>query len=156
MRLEEAIQRLDRSTAAPGTNESVKIRQRFSTILQELKYKNFPPEQLALVEHELELIFKDFNLEGNNAEKELRVHLKNFLKFLRTNFSLLPEGYCAMYGMRIGLTTGLILLLFLFFYTESSFKYYSPLGGLLLGVMLGSACDRWEKMKGRTLLTKIV
>ncbi|MCX2837381.1 hypothetical protein OQ279_04390 [Salinimicrobium sp. MT39] len=156
MRIEEAIQRLDRYTAAPGTTESVKIRQRFSTILQEVKYKNFPPEKLAPLEHKLDIMFKDINLEGNNGDEQLQAHLKNLVKFLRTDFGLVPEGYCAMLGMRVGLAAGFILLLLLFFYTESSFKYYSPLGGLLMGVMIGSACDRREKMKGKTLLTRMV
>ncbi|NJY62638.1 hypothetical protein HC174_07695 [Salinimicrobium sp. CDJ15-81-2] len=156
MRLEEAIQKLDRSVGNPGTKSSVKIKQRFSNILQEVKYKNLPQEQLSLLEQELNSIFKELDLEGKKAEVELRHHLKKLLKFLRINFSLVPEGYFAMYGMRIGLAAGLILLLFLYFYTESGYTYYSPLGGLLIGVMLGSLCDKREKVRGRSLLTRMV
>ena len=156
MKLEEAIQRLDRSTGKPGTKESARIKQRFSNILQEVKYKDLPPEQLALLEHELESIFGGLDLEAEKVEKELRVHLKDFLRFLRTNFALLPEGYCAMYGIRLGLAAGTLLLLVLLLYTESTLKFYSPLGGLLIGVMIGSLCDRRNKTRGKALLTRMV
>lgn len=156
MRLEEAIQRLDRSVGNPGTKPSVRMKQRFSNILQEVKYKNLPQEQLSLLERELEYIFNDLDLEGKKVEVELRHHLKKLLKFLRKSFSLVPEGCCAMYGMRIGLAGGLILLLFLYFYTNSSYTYYSPLGGLLFGVTLGSVYDKRNKARGKALLTRMV
>lgn len=156
MRLEEAIQKLDRSVSTTDARSSVKIRQRFSNILQEVKYKDLPQEQLSLLEQELELIFKDLDLNDKKADAELHLHLKKLLKFLRINFALIPEGYHAMCGMRIGLITGLILLLFLYFYTGSSYSYYIPLGGLLLGVMLGSLFDKRQKARGRSLLTRMV
>ena len=156
MKLEEAIQRLDRSTGHPGTNDCIKIKQRFSNILQEVKYKKLPPEQLALLEHELDSIFEGLDLEGENASQYLKIHLKDFLKFLRLNFALLPEGYCASYGMRLGLAFGTILMIILIVYTDSSLKYYSPLGGLLLGAMVGSIIDRRQKAKGKALLTRMV
>lgn len=156
MKLEEAIQRLDRSTGQPGTKDSIKIKQRFSNILQEVKYKNLPPEQLALLEHELDSIFEGLNLEEEKSAEYLKIYLKDFLKFLRVNFALLPEGYCAGYGMKLGLAFGTIIMLTLIVYTDSSLKYYSPLGGLLLGAMVGSVCDRRQKAKGRALLTRMV
>ena len=156
MKLEEAIQKLDRSAGISGSKKSVKVKQRFSNILQEVKYKNLLPEQLRLVEQELDFIFDDLDLQEEDVEVQLKSDLKGFLKFLRINFHLLPEGYCAAYGMRVGLAAGLILLLFLNFYSDSSYSYYSPLGGLLLGVLLGSAWDRREKARGRSLLTRMV
>lgn len=156
MKLEEAIQRLDRSTGVPGTKESVKIKQRFSNILQEVKYKDLPAEELVLLENHLTSIFEGLDLSKEKIDEELRIHLKDLLNFIRINFSLIPEGYCAMYGIRLGLAAGTFLLLVLWVYTESNLKYYSPLGGLLMGVMIGSACDRSRKAKGRTLLTRMV
>ncbi|WP_324718977.1 hypothetical protein [Salinimicrobium sp. HB62] len=156
MKLEEAIERLDRSLGHPGTKDSVKIKQRFSNILQEVKYKDLPPEQLALLEHELDSIFAGLDLEEEKATQYLKSHLKDFLKFLRINFALLPEGYCAWYGMRLGLAFGTLLMLILIIYTQSTYKFYAPLGGLLLGVMIGSVFDRRQKARGRALLTRMV
>lgn len=156
MKLEEAIQRLDRSTGHPGTKDSVKIKQRFSNILQEVKYKNLPPEQLALLEYELDSIFEGVDLEGEKVSQYLKIHLKHFLKFLRVNFALLPEGYCAWYGMRLGLAIGTVVMLILIVYTQFDYRFYAPLGGLLLGVMVGSVCDRRRKARGKALLTRMV
>lgn len=147
---------MDRSMGAPGTKESVRIKQRFSNILQEVKYKDLPAEQLALLEYELDSIFGGLDLEGEKVDQHLRIQLRDFLKFLRVNFSLLPEGYCALYGMRLGLAAGLFIMFVLYFYTGSNFIFYSPLGGLLLGVMVGSVCDRRNKSRGRALLTRMV
>lgn len=156
MKIEEAIQKLEQSVGSTGTKESVQIRRRFSNILQEIKYKDLPPEELSLLEYELGSIFKDLNLEDENAEKYLRVHLKGFLNYLRINFAMMPEGYCAMFGMRLGLAAGIVLMIVLLVYTESTLKYYSPLCGLLLGVMIGSVCDRRQKIRGKALLTRMV
>lgn len=156
MKLEEAIQKLDLSAGISGTRQAVKVKQRFSNILQEVKYKDLPSEQLALVEHELDSIFDGLDLEEEKASEYLKACLHDFLKFLRVNFAFLPEGYYAWYGMRLGLALGTILLFVLIIYTESNLKYYSPLGGLLLGVMVGSVCDRRKKARGRALLTRMV
>lgn len=156
MKIEEAIQKLDRSVGIPGTKESVKVKQRFSNILQEVKYKDLSPGQLSLLENKLSSIFDNLELEGENVETPLRAKIKDLLKFLRVHFALLPEGYCASFGMRVGLITGLLLLLILLVYTESTFKYYSPLGGLLLGVTIGSVYDRRQKARGKALLTRMV
>ena len=156
MKLEEAIERLDLSTTEPGTKGLVKVKQRFSNVLQEIKYKDLPQEQLSLLEHELSFIFLDLDLESKNAERSLRGHLKDLLLFLRINFALLPEGYCAMYGMRLGLASGIAVMLILFLYTEATLVFYSPLGGLLIGVMVGSYFDRKQKAMGKALLTRMV
>ncbi|MCC8360335.1 hypothetical protein [Salinimicrobium sediminilitoris] len=156
MKLEEAIQRLDRSTGVPGSGKSVKIKQRFSNILQEVKYKDLPPEQLALLEQELDSIFSGVDLQAEKVEKYLRLRLEGLLKFLRKKFALVPEGYCAMNGMRFGLAAGFVLLLVLLVFIDSVLKYYSPLSGLLLGVMVGSICDRRRKARGKALLTRMV
>ena len=156
MKLEEAIQKLDRSAGISDNKKAVRVKQRFSNILQEVKYKNLSPEELLIVEQELDFIFDDMDLQEEDIQVQLRSDLKSFLRFLRINFHLLPEGYCAAYGMRVGLIVGLLLLLFLNFYSDSSYSYYSPLAGLLIGVMLGSAWDRREKARGRSLLTRMV
>ncbi|MCY2687182.1 hypothetical protein [Salinimicrobium sp. TH3] len=156
MKLEEAIQRLDRSTGVPGSGKSIKIKQRFSNILQEVKYKDLPSEQLTLLEQELDLIFSGVDLEAEKIEKHLQLSLKGLLKFLRKKLALVPEGYCAMYGMRFGLAAGFLLLPILLVFIDSVLKYYSPLSGLLLGVMIGSICDRRRKARGKALLTRMV
>lgn len=156
MRLEEAIDKLDRSAGLPGSNRSVRIKQKFSNILQEIKYKDLSREKLNIVEKELDIIFKDLDLEGENINSELKKRLTILLKYLRRNFSLVPEGYCSMQGIKVGLSAGLVVMLALMFYSDSTINFYTPLGGLLLGFILGSLCDRIQKSKGKTLLTRMV
>lgn len=156
MKIDEAIERLDRSASISRNNRSVRIKQKFSLILQEIKYKELSQEQVLKVEKELDKIFESLDLEGKNADLELKKMLKNLLNYLRQNFSLVPEGYCSMYGLKVGLSAGLIIMLPLLFYVDSTLKFYSPLGGLLLGFVLGSFCERWQKSKGKSFLTRIV
>lgn len=156
MKLEEAIERLDRSAGLQHSQQAVRIRQRFSNILQEVKYKELSPGQKEVMETELDNIFADFDLESAGVDRILRLRLNNFIKFLRIHFALMPEGYCARLGMRFGFAGGSLVMLFSIFLTEGPYRYYWPLAGLLLGVMIGSAYDRYCKSKGRTFLTKMI
>jgi hypothetical protein len=157
MKLEEAIESLDRSAGnASGSSSSIRIKQKFSNILQEVKYKELSPEQLEIVEKELDVILKDLDLEGQNVDHELKKRLKILLDYLRQNFSIVPEGYCSLKGLRLGLSAGFLLMLPLLFYVDSTLNFYTPLAGLIIGFVLGSLCDRFQKSKGRTLLTRMV
>lgn len=156
MKLEEAIELLDRSAGIPAKNNSVRIKQKFSNILQEVKYKDLSREEVSIVEKELDKIFLNLDLEGENVHDELRTRLQLLLNYLRINFSLVPEGYCTTYGLKIGLSTGLIVMLGLLIYTDSTLKFYAPLAGLLLGFLIGSVCDRRRKNRGKSLLTRMV
>lgn len=155
MKIEEAILLFDRSTEHVVNRKELQLKQRFSNILQELKYKEFSAAQKDLLEKELDAVLNGKNLSSEDVEKELQEMLKQFLKTLRINFSLLPDGYWAGNGMLSGLVSGIILLLILLSFTDSNLKYYAPLGGLLLGVLFGSLYDRLVRKQGRTLLTKI-
>ena len=155
MKIEEAIRIFDKSTAHVVNSKELQLKQRFSNILQELKYKELTAAQKELLERELDEVLNDRNLSSEDIEKELQKMLKEFLKSLRVNFSLLPDGYWAGNGMISGLVLGVVLLLVLLGFTESNLKYYAPLAGLLLGVSIGSLCDRSVRKEGRTLLTKI-
>lgn len=156
MKLEEAIRQLDKSASLHVGKESGRIRQKFSNILQEVKYKELSGEQMFMVEKELEKIFGDIDLEDKNVDPELKARLKIFLNSLRLNYSLVPEGYCASYGVKLGLVAGLFVMLILLFYTDSTLKFFAPLGGMLLGFMVGSYHDRRQKSKGKSLLTRMV
>lgn len=156
MKLEEAIQRLDLSAGTSAQNKSVRIKQRFSNILQEVKYKDLSGEQLLIIEKELEEIFRDLDLEAKNVDVQLKRRLRILLKHLRENFALVPEGYCTESGLRFGLITGLVIMLFLLLKSHSLLMFYTPLGGLLLGFILGSLCDHRRKSKGKSLLTRMV
>ncbi|WP_029036879.1 hypothetical protein [Salinimicrobium xinjiangense] len=156
MKIEEAIQRLERSAGIPERNTSVRIKQKFSNILHEVKYKELSPDQLLRIEEELEQIFDGLDLGTENADRQLKMRLRRLLKYLRINFSLVPEGYCATYGLKLGLSGGLLIMLILLIYTSSTLTFYTPLGGLITGFIVGSLCDRRQKNKGKSLLTRMV
>lgn len=155
MKIEEVIQILDKAVGSSAGKPEARLKQRFSNILHELKYKDFTVEQQRYLEKELDVLFSSLDLNAPNVDKDLRKRLKLFIKLLRTEFSILPEGYCANYGMFAGIIAGSFLLVILLIYTESSLKFYAPLGGLILGMLIGSVCDMQVKKKGRTLLTKM-
>ncbi|NJW53225.1 hypothetical protein [Salinimicrobium oceani] len=156
MKLEEAIQRLDRAVGVHGSSNSYRIRQKFSNILQEVKYKNLTQEQLTAVEKELDEIFEGLDVESSNAEAALEPKLISFIRNLRRNFSLVPESYWAMYGLKAGLFVGLTIMSLLILYTDSEIKFYVPLCCLLLGFFIGSLFDRRQKSKGKSLLTRMI
>lgn len=155
MKIEEAIQLFDKSTAHVVNKKEMQLKQRFSNILQELKYKELSAAQNKLLEEELDAVLYGKDLSSEGIEEELEQMLKQFMKSLRVKFSLLPDGYWAGNGMMSGLTAGFLVLAGLLSFTDSYFKFYAPLAGLLLGVFLGSLFDEFARKQGRTLLTKI-
>lgn len=155
MKIEDAIRIVDRSTENVVNKKEKELKLLFSNILQELKYKELSPTQTEVLEKELDAIFTGRDLSSENVEKELQKILKQFLKSLRVNFSLLPDGYWAGNGRLIGMIIGILLLIGLSNFTDSYFQYYAPLGGLLLGVFLGSLGDRSVRKRGRSLPVKI-
>lgn len=151
MKIEMAIQILDRSISEGGTNEEIKLKQSLSNVLHELRSKNFNEAQLAILEREIDRVLLDSGKDGKHLKKSYKV----FIKTLHNDFSLLPEGHCAGNGLIYGLMAGTLFLAISIVYTESSLKYYLPLGGMLLGMLIGSYCDHLVKKKGRALLTKM-
>jgi F0F1-type ATP synthase assembly protein I len=155
MKIEEAIKILDQSTRHVMTKQELKLKHRFSSMLQELKYKDFSPAQHELLEQELKNIFSDKDLCSDTSERELKEMHQQFIRSMRVNFDLIPEGYWTGNGMFIGLLGGLLVLIAAMSQIESTLNFYAPLGGLLIGVFLGSYYDRWFRKRGRTLVTKI-
>ena len=155
MKIEEAILILEKPVHRIGDGKEVKVKQRFSNILNELKTKDLSPSQKARLGKELNCIFSEIDAGTEINEQQLRKGLKRFLKFLRNEFSLIPEGYYAGYGMAFGIISGLFLLSFLILYTESPWKFYAPLLGAMLGMLLGTLKDAQIRKQGKTLLTRM-
>ncbi len=155
MTIDEAIKILEISSNETGSQAELKLKQRFGNILHELKNKDFTPAQQEILEKELDLLFSDLDLNSKNSQKELKKRLNRFIKNLRVKFSLIPEGYCAGNGMIFGIIVGSFVLAISIVYTDSVLKYYAPLAGLILGMLIGSILDREIKKQGRTLLTKM-
>ncbi|GAB2769069.1 hypothetical protein [Salinimicrobium soli] len=154
MTIEEAIRKLENSVNSGGTKAEQQLKRRFSNILNELKHKDLDLSQQKCLEEELDLLFSEKAILSGN-KKELKASLNHFLKVLRKECSLVPEGYCASNGMIFGMLSGTLVLSFSILYTDSPLKYYAPLAGMIIGMIFGSLCDYRRKKKGRTLLTKM-
>ncbi|MGB7786565.1 MAG: hypothetical protein WBL27_10730 [Salinimicrobium sp.] len=151
MKIDEAIQVLERTISEGGTKEEVKLKQSLSNILHELKSKALDAPEKELLEKELDLLVDD--LEKN--EKQLKARYKDFIKMLNRNFAFIPEGKCAGDGLIYGVITGTFLMSMSIAFTDSTLKFYLPLACMLLGMLVGSLCDRTVKKQGRALLTKM-
>lgn len=151
MKIDEAIKVLERSISEGGKKEELKLKQSLTNVLHELKLKALDDPQQQLLEKELDRLVKDLDKDG----KQLKASYNDFLKMLHRNFSLIPEGKCAGNGLIIGVIAGSFLMSISFAYTDSNIKFYFPLGGMLLGMLIGSLCDRIVKKQGRALFTKM-
>lgn len=154
MKFDEAIQLMDRSVISSKNISEARVKQQFSNILNELKYKQFSQLQSVTLEKELDALFTDLNLETEN-NTELQKRLNDFIKMLRLKYEIIPEGYWTLNGVLFGIIAGLLFLGFLISFTDSPLKFYSPLAGLILGVGIGSLKDLQIKKRGRTLITKM-
>lgn len=151
MKIEEAIQVLERSISEEGKKEKLKLKQNLSNVLHELKSKALDTQEQELLEKELDLLVNDLDKD----RKELKDSYKAFIKMLHRNFALIPEGKCAGDGIIYGVIAGTFFMSVSFAYTDSNLKFYLPLAFMLVGAVIGSLCDRMVKKQGRALLTKM-
>ena len=151
MKIEEAIQLLEKSISEGGKKEELKLKLSLSNILHELKSKPIDAEKQPELEKQLDQLM----LHVDADKEQLKKGYKTFITVLHKNFSLIPEGHCAGNGLMYGVLAGIFLMLISIIYTESHLEYFLPLAGMLVGMFIGSVCDRLVKKEGKALLTKM-
>jgi hypothetical protein len=114
------------------SRREIKVYKEFITILTNLKSRDFTEVQLVLIEDTI----AKMNLESNPGKKRryFSKQLSEFKKFLKTNFSLITEGYYATLGMSLGMCFGLAI--------GTSLEGAGNTTGLLLGMIIGYAFGR--------------
>lgn len=115
--------------------------EKFIRVLEELKYRNFSELQIQKINSELNLIFKNFEIEKEKII--VKNELSKFLKFLKSEFSIIIPNYNLYIGMIIGLLASIF------------FGMLSSLVGLLIGGAIGYLLDQKAEKENRKLKTEL-
>jgi hypothetical protein len=149
MNISEAITFLKSILYKTNKKSEIKIYENFVAILTSLKSRDLTNEQLKLIEEEL----SSLNLKANpeNNKKYLKRKLAEFKKYLKDEFSLIPEGYYTAIGMSLGMSFGVAIGVS---FGESTGIALGISMGMLIGLVIGRRKDEEAKKQNRVLRTK--
>lgn len=147
MTLQEAITFFDRLNNETSKQSEIKIYEKFSLTLSQLKNRPFSEEELHSIEMELDRL----NLEANpkNRKKYFRKALSQFEKHLKETFSLTPKEYYTNLGIRLGSSYGILFgLVFLSHFDRSLGISLGMIFGMFIGLTIGKSLDAKATSKG--------
>lgn len=141
MEISQAIDFLNNFMAKTENSKNKNNSEKFVRVLEEIKYKNFNELQFQRINSELNIIFKNFEIEKEkiNVKNELR----KFLKFLKSEFSITIPNYNLYLGMMVGVLASIF------------FGMLNALIGCLIGGTIGYFLDRKAKNENRKLKTEL-
>jgi hypothetical protein len=141
MEISVAIDLLNDFRAKTANNKNRINAEKFTRVLEELKFKNFNEIQIQKINSELNIIFKTFEIENENIN--VNDELGKFLKFLKSEFSIIIPNY----NLYIGMLVGFLAAIF--------FGILSALLGLIIGAAIGYYLDQKAGKENRKLKTEL-
>lgn len=154
MRIEEAILIMENTLHDAENKSAEKYATRFVNLLKELELKEMTASQRLLLENELETVFEGAAPAGEDS-KQIKRRFNGLTSFLQKKLFLYPDGHYMLTGMGWGMGAGLLLLSFLISYSDSPFRFYSPMAGMMIGLLVGIFLDAEVKKQNRMLKTRL-
>ena len=100
MEISQVIDFLNDFRAKTENSKNKNNSEKFVRVLEEIKHKNFNELQIQRINSELNVIFKNFEIEKENVN--VKNELSNFLKFLKSEFLIIIPNYNLYIGMMVG------------------------------------------------------
>ena len=141
MEINAAIEILNDLKKNSIEEKNIKYSEKFLRVLNELKLKNYDENLLNKINNELSIIFKNFEIQKLNIN--VKDELRTFLKFLKSEFSIIVPNY----NFYIGITIGAVFSVFL--------GIISMLAGIAICGLIGYLLDRKAEKEGRYLKTEL-
>ena len=147
MNLKTASDLFKNLMASTTDKSEIRVYEKFTVILTDLKNRDITGEQLRSIEEELDALH--LNERTENDKKYFKKKLSQFIKYLKENLSLISEGYYSALGTSLGLSFGVAF--------GAAFDSISNglIFGMLFGLIAGRAMDAKAKKEGRVLKTKL-
>lgn len=141
MEISQVIDFLNDFRAKTENSKNKNNSEKFVRVLEEIKHKNFNELQIQRINSELNVIFKNFEIEKEKVN--VKNELSNFLKFLKSEFSIIIPNYNLYIGMMVGVLASIF------------FGMLSALVGLLIGAGIGYFLDQKAEKENRKLKTEL-
>ena len=141
MEISQAIDFLNDFRTKTENSKNKNNSEKFVRVLDEIKYKNFNELQTQRINSELNVIFKSFEIEKEKIN--VKNELSKFLKFLKSEFSIIIPNYNLYIGMMVGVLASIL------------FGMLTALIGCLIGGAIGYFLDRKAENENRKLKTEL-
>jgi len=146
MNIYEASDLFKKLITETDEESEIRVYHQFISILSDLENKTLTDEQLLSIERELDTI--NLNVNSKNRKEHFKLKLKQFVKFLKENTSLISEGHYAALGTGLGICFGVA------FGASFDNVAYGLISGMLIGLIIGAVIDSKAKKEGKVLKTK--
>ena len=150
MDIKEAIDLLKSLQTEADKKSEIRIYENFTGILSDLKNKNLTETQLRSIEEELDTLALKANPE--NRKKYFNQKLAELKTYLKSNFSLITEGYYTTLGVSLGIAFGSMVgvMVGTVFKVSLGVSYGIPLG-MIIGLLAGRYMDAEAQKQNRVL-----
>lgn len=130
----------------------------FASIISDLRGKNLSEQQWESIENEIETL--QLTVVAGERNKGLKKKRNQLIKFLKNDFSLIPEKYYTSIGISMGYALGAAIgMVFgIIFGVPTGMIYGMILGaaiGLITGLVLGKIKDNKAEKENRVIKTQI-
>ncbi|MHA6248565.1 hypothetical protein ACXYMU_11550 [Pontibacter sp. CAU 1760] len=150
MTLQDAYNLFERLKDETTIRSEIKVYEKFTYILSELKIKKFSKDEIQSIETELERF--DLKLDPENRKKHFKKALTEFEKYLKDTFYLTPKDYYTRLYAGLGLSFGLLFgIVFLSGWERSLGISMGLIIGMVIGSLIGKSMDIKAKNEGRML-----
>jgi len=148
MTLQEAANLLESLKTETTKKYEIKVYEKFLHILNEMKNRQFSPDEIQALETELENL--DLKLNTENRKKHFKKALSKLETYLRDTFSLTTKAYYQKLYGSLGLSFGLLFGVAILSNLEPSLAIsLGLLGGMAVGSIIGRSKDSKAKTEGR-------
>ena len=150
MSIIETIDFFKKLSKETNNKRELKIYKDFITILSNLKSRNFTEDQVLQIENHIETL----NLKSNPENKKHYFNKKLivFKQFLKTEFSLIPQGYYTNIGLGLGTCFGVLFgVVALSSFERSLGISLGIIIGMFIGLIIGQHKDSKVKATGKML-----
>ena len=147
MKINEASDLLKSLITETTKKSDIKVYQSFLGILTALKNRELTQEDVRSIEEELDILkLKEY---PENKKRYLRRKRDKFKEYLKTEFSLITEGYYTGIGLALGMSFGVAIGASLFGPSSGSGLGISL--GMVVGLIIGRVMDSKAEKENRVL-----
>jgi hypothetical protein len=126
----------------------IKIYQKFIGVLTGLENRKLSTYQKELIEKELTTL--DLNQPTKNRKKYIRQKSNEFVKYLKSEFSIVLKGHYANYGLSMGMLFGVAIGTVIF--RDSGGTSTGICIGMFIGYIIGQHMDKEATKQNQVLI----
>lgn len=150
MTLQNALNYFESLVSGTSKISETRVYEEFIEIISGLEKRNLSESEILSIEKELDAL--DLKASVENNKKYFGKALRQFKKYLKDTFFLIPKGHYTNLGIGLGASFGILFGIVILSGLERSLGISLGIGfGMLFGLVIGQSMDAKAKKEGKVL-----